>query len=98
MLRSQFDTNLVLIPWTDLKDRIFKIKQYLDTDDNIYTDDNKSKYFSNPKEILNSAKKNYKILHQANFHSPLLLNSLAKFLTERKYLMDTLIFPRRKCL
>ena len=45
MFRSQFDTNLFLIPWTYLKDRILKIKQYLDTDDNIYTDDNKSKYF-----------------------------------------------------
>ena len=25
----QFDTNLVLITWTNLKDKIFKIKQYL---------------------------------------------------------------------
>ena len=45
----------------------------------LYTDDNKSKYSSNPKDILKSAKKNNnnnnnKILkngslHQVNFHS-----------------------------
>ena len=35
----------------------------------LYTDDNKSKYSSNPKDILKSAKKNYETLHQVNFHS-----------------------------
>ena len=29
MFCSQFDTNLVLISWTNLKDKINKIKQYL---------------------------------------------------------------------
>ena len=35
----------------------------------LYTDDNKSKYSSNPKDILKSAKKNYGTLHQVNIHS-----------------------------
>ena len=35
----------------------------------LYTKDNKSKYFSNPKDILRSAKKLSKTLHQANLHS-----------------------------
>ena len=36
----------------------------------LYTDDNTSKYSSNPKkDILKSAKKNYETLHQVNFHS-----------------------------
>ena len=29
----------------------------------LYTNDNKSKYFSNPTDILKSAKKNYETLH-----------------------------------
>ena len=33
----------------------------------LYNDDNKSKYSSNPKDILKSAKKLWKTLHQANF-------------------------------
>ena len=56
----------------------------------LYTDDNKSKYSSNPKDILKSAKTNYEALHQ--IPQLLILNLLAKFLTERKYLMNTLIF------
>ena len=36
----------------------------------LYTDVNKSKYSSNPKDILKSAKENYqKTLNQSNFHS-----------------------------
>ena len=35
----------------------------------LYTDDNKSKYSSNPKDILKSPEKNYETLHQVNFHS-----------------------------
>ena len=37
----------------------------------LYTDGNKSKYSSNPKDILKSEKKknSRKTLHQANFHS-----------------------------
>ena len=84
MLRSQFDTNLVLIPWTDLKDRIFKIKQYLDTDDNIYTGDNKSKYFSNPKEILNSAKKNYENSTPSKLPQPAITEFLSKIPDRKK--------------
>ena len=57
----------------------------------LYTDDDKSKYSSNPKGIMkNSA--------PSKLPQLLLLNYLAKFLTERKYLMNTLIFVRRKYL
>ena len=35
----------------------------------LYTYDNKSKYSSNPKKILNLQKKFWKTLHQENFHS-----------------------------
>ena len=35
----------------------------------LYTDDNKSKYSSNPKGIVKSAKKNYETLQQVNFNS-----------------------------
>ena len=45
----------------------------------LYTDDNKSKYLSNPKDILKSAKSTPSELPQL-----LLLNLFAKFLTEKK--------------
>ena len=68
----------------------------------IYTDDNKSKYSNNPKDILKFAKKKKKkrkTVHQANkLPQLLLLNLFEKFLTERKYLMNTLIFVRLKYL
>ena len=36
----------------------------------LYIDDNKSKYYGNPKGIFKSAKKKlWKSLHQVNFHS-----------------------------
>ena len=35
----------------------------------LYTDDNKTKYSSNPIEILKSAKKCYETQHEVNFHS-----------------------------
>ena len=35
----------------------------------LYTDNNKSKYSSNPMDILKSGKKIYETLHQVNFHS-----------------------------
>ena len=34
----------------------------------LYTDENKSKYSGNPKDILKSAKKYYETLHEVNFH------------------------------
>ena len=64
----------------------------------LYTDDNKSKYSSNPKDILKSAKKVMKNSTPSKVPLLLLLNLLAKFLTERKYLMNTLIFVRLKYL
>ena len=48
----------------------------------LYTGDNKSKYSSNPKDILKSAKK---IMTPSELLQMLLLNLFAKFLTERKY-------------
>ena len=61
------------------------------TKSELYIDDNKSKYSSNPKELFRYTKKFIK-------HFPpwrqlpklLLLNFLAKFLTETKYLMKNL--------
>ena len=63
----------------------------------LHTDDNKSKYSSNPMSILKSAKK---IRNSTPSELPqlLLLNLFGKFLTERKYLMNTLIFVRLKYL
>ena len=61
-----------------------------------YTDDNKSKYSSNPKEILKSAKKIMKNSTPRKLPQLLLVKFLAKFLTERKYLINTLIFVRQK--
>ena len=61
----------------------------------LYNDDNKSKYSSNPKDILKSAKKLWKTLHQANFATT---EFVRKFLTETKYLMNALIFVRLKYL
>ena len=58
----------------------------------LYTDDNKSKYSSNPKVILKSEKKIIKNSTPSEFSELLLLNLFGKFLTERKYLMNTLIF------
>ena len=60
--------------------------------------DNKSKYPSNPKDILKSTKSFMKNSTPSKLAQLLLLNFLAKFLTERKYLMNTLIFARRKFL
>ena len=71
----------------------------------LYTDDDKSKYSSNPKDILKSAKKKKKEKKKKENSTPselpqllLLLNLFRKFLTERKYLMNTLIFVRLKYL
>ena len=64
----------------------------------LYTDDDKSKYSSNPKDIFISAKKFMKNSTPSKLSQLLLLKFLAKFLTERKCLMDTLSFVRRKDL
>ena len=62
----------------------------------LYTDDNKSKYSCNPKDIVKSAKKILKNITPSKNPQLLLLNFLAKFLTERKCRMNTLIFVRQK--
>ena len=63
----------------------------------FYTDGTKSKYSSNPKDILNLiCKKVYEKL--CTKETSIADNFLAKFLTERKYLMITLIIMRRKYL
>ena len=64
----------------------------------LYTDDNKSKYSSNPKDILKSEKKIMKNYTPSELPQLLLLNLFGKFLIERKYLMNTLIFVRLKYL
>ena len=65
-----------------------------------YADDNKSKYSSNPKDILKSEKKKKYMKNSTSSELPqlLLLNLFGKFLTERRYLMNTLIFVRLKYL
>ena len=60
--------------------------------------DNKSKYSSNPKDILQSEKKDMRNSTQSELPQLLLLNLLAKFLAERKHLMNSLIFVRLKYL
>ena len=76
-----------------LMDRTYKMKQYLNYLNWWY----KSKYSSSPEDILKSAKK---IMKNSTLTRQLpklqLLNFLAKFLTETKYLMKTLTFARRK--
>ena len=60
-------------------------------------DNNKWKYSSNPKGILKPEKKLWNST-PSELPQLLLLNLFAKFLTERKYLMNTLIFVRLKYL
>ena len=62
----------------------------------LYTDDNKLKYSSNPKDILKFEKKIMK--NPSKLLQLLLLNLFRKFLTERKYLMNTLILVTLKYL
>ena len=64
----------------------------------LYNDDNISKYSSNLKDILQSAKKLVKNSAPSKVPQLLLLNLLAKFLTKRKNLMNPLIFVRLKYL
>ena len=65
----------------------------------LYTDNNKLKYSSNPKDILKSEKKkNMKNSTPSELSKLLLLKFFGKFLTERKNLMNILIFVRLKYL
>ena len=57
----------------------------------LYTDNNKLKHSSNPKDILKSAKKIMKNSTQRELPQLVLMNLLAKVLTEIKYLINTLI-------
>ena len=65
----------------------------------LFTDDDKQKYSRNPSDIFKPAKKIMKhFTPMKQLPKRLLLNFLAKFLTERKYLMNNLTFVRRKYL
>ena len=57
----------------------------------LYADDNKSLYPSNPKDILKSEKKKKKKkLYTKQTSTAANTNFLAKLITERKYLINTL--------
>ena len=65
----------------------------------LYSDDNKSKYSSNPKNISDLENKFMKNFTQRKqLPRLLLLIFFAKFLTERKYLINNLNFVKRKYL
>ena len=64
----------------------------------LYPDNNKSKYSSNPKDIVKSEEKIMKNSTPSELSQLLLLNFFGQFLTERKYLMNILIFVRLKYL
>ena len=64
----------------------------------LYTDNNNSKYSCNPKNILKSAKKIMKIFTSWRQLPKLLPSFSAKFLTERKYLMNNVSFVKQKYL
>ena len=64
----------------------------------LYNDDNKSKYSSNPKDILKSAKKLWKTLHQANFATTEFVSKIPnrkKISNERFNLCETEISLRK---
>ena len=64
----------------------------------LYPDNNKSKYSSNPKDIVKSEEKIMKNSTPSELSQLLLLNFFGKFLTERKYLINILTFVRLKYL
>ena len=64
----------------------------------LYTDDKKTRYSSNPKDILKSAKKIMKNSTSSKLPQLLLLNFSATFPAEKKDLMKTLTFVRQKFL
>ena len=87
-----------LIPiWSWLYGLAWKT-EYSESNNILYTDDNESKYSSNTKGIFKSAKKFYEKPYTKQIPQLLLLNFLAKFLAERIYIMNTLIFVRQKYL
>ena len=92
-IRSWRAKNVPKLSSKYLKDRICKIKQYLN-----------NKYLIINQNILAilrtflHLKKNMKNSTPSELPQLLLLNSFRKFLTERKYPMDTLIFVRLKYL
>ena len=65
----------------------------------LYTDDNESKYSSNPKDIFKSGTKFLRhFTLRRQLPKLLVLNFLPKSLTERKYPMNNLTFVKRKYL
>ena len=64
----------------------------------LYIDDNKLKYSRNLKDILQSAKNNYEKMYTKQITTDATNDFLAKLLTERKDLTDTLIFLKQKYL
>ena len=90
---SQFHRNLVLNLWTNLKDRIFKIKQYFNILIIIYQN-----ILAILRAFLNLQKIFSKNPTPSILPQLLLLNFLANLLTERNYLLDILIFVRQKYL
>ena len=67
----------------------------------LYTDDNKLKYSSDPKEILKFAKEkknNNKKLCTKKTSTAATIEFLIKIPNRKKYLMNTLIFVRLKYL
>ena len=63
----------------------------------LYTDDNKLKYSSNPTDILKSAKK-YEKLCTKQTSTAATFEFLSRIPNRKKYLMNTLIFMRLKYL
>ena len=65
----------------------------------LYTDDNKLKYSSDPKEIPKFAKKKkYKKLCTKQTSTAATIEFLIKIPNRKKYLMNTLIYVRLKYL
>ena len=65
----------------------------------LYTGDNKSKYSSNPKDILKSANNFYKKLYTMESTSKAATTEFrSKISNRKKYLMNNLAFVRQKYL
>ena len=73
----------------------FKDNMQNQTVSELYADDNKTKYSSNPNDILKSVENFYeKVYTKRQRQKLLILNFLAKFITERKSQMNNLTFVR----
>ena len=73
----------------------FKDNMQNQTVSELYADDNKTKYSSNPNDILKSVENFYeKVYTKRQRPKLLILNFLAKFITERKSQMNNLTFVR----